>query len=139
MKKMSDETDIRGWKIVNDENDSEAIRFKNVPKDTMVYEITGPIFFGAADKVARVISQSHTKVVILRMRSVPVIDATGIHSFESLIKTCHKRGITLIFSHVNPKPMKFFRKAGIYEEVGKDNFCDNIDQALNRAREIVGK
>ncbi len=137
MKKMSDETDVRGWKVVNDESDTDAIRLKNVPKDTMVYEITGPIFFGAADKVARVISQSHTRVVILRMRSVPVIDATGIHSFEALIKTCHKRGITLIFSHVNHKPMKFFHKAGIYQKVGKENFCDNIDQALNRAREIV--
>jgi len=137
MKKMSDETDVRGWKVVNDENDPDAIRLKNVPKDTMVYEITGPIFFGAADKVARVISQSRTKVVILRMRSVPVIDATGIHSFEALIKTCHKKGITLIFSHVNTKPMKFFHKAGIFQKVGKENFCDNIDQALNRAKEIV--
>ncbi len=137
MKKMSDETDVRGWKTVNDENDPDAIRLKAVPKDTMVYEITGPIFFGAADKVARVISQSHTKVVILRMRSVPVIDATGIHSFEALIKTCHKRGITLIMSHVNEKPMKFFQKSGIFEEVGEENFCDNIDHALTRAREIV--
>ena len=137
MKRMSDETNVHGWKTVNDENDPDAIRFKKVPKDTMVYEITGPIFFGAADKIARVISQSHTKVVIIRMRSVPVIDATGIHSFEALIKTCHKKGVTLIFSHVNAKPMKFFHKSGIYQKIGKENFCDNIDQALNRAREIA--
>ncbi len=137
MKKMSDETDVRGWKTVNDENDPDAIRLKAVPKDTMVYEITGPIFFGAADKIARVISQSRTKVVILRMRSVPVIDATGIHSFEALIKTCQKRGITLIMSHVNEKPMKFFHKSGIYQKVGKENFCNNIDEALIRAKEIV--
>jgi len=137
MKKMSDETDIRGWNIVDDENDPDAIGLKAVPKNTMVYEITGPIFFGAADKIARVISQSHAKVVILRMRSVPVIDATGIHSFEALIKTCQKRGITLIMSHVNEKPMKFFRKSGIYQKVGKENFCINIDAALVRAREIT--
>jgi len=137
MKKMSDETDVRGWVTVNDENDPDAIRLKAVPKDTMVYEITGPIFFGAADKIARVISQSHTKVVIIRMRSVPVIDATGIHSFESLIKTCQKKGVTLIMSHVNDKPMKFFHKAGIYNKVGKDNFCENIDAALARATEII--
>lgn len=137
MKRMSDETNVNGWKTVDDENDPDAIRFKSIPADTMVYEITGPIFFGAADKVARVISQSHTKVVILRMRSVPVIDATGIHSFEALIKTCHKKGVTLIMSHVNPKPMKFFHKSGIYREIGKENFCDNIDAALARAKEIV--
>ncbi len=137
MKKMSEETDIRGWVTVNDENDRDAIRLKAVPKDTMVYEITGPIFFGAADRIARVISQSHTKVVILRMRSVPVIDATGIHSFEALIKTCQKKGITLIMSHVNHKPMKFFHKSGIYHKVGKENFCENIDAALARAREIT--
>ncbi|MBQ9732955.1 MAG: STAS domain-containing protein, partial [Clostridia bacterium] len=137
MKKMSEETDIRGWVTVNDENDRDAIRLKAVPKDTMVYEITGPIFFGAADRIARVISQSHTKVVILRMRSVPVIDATGIHSFEALIKTCQKKGITLIMSHVNHKPMKFFHKSGIYHKVGKENFCENIDAALARPREIT--
>lgn len=137
MKRMSDETNVNGWKTVDDENDPDAIRFKNVPADTMVYEITGPIFFGAADKVARVISQSHTKVVVLRMRSVPVIDATGIHSFEALIKTCKKKGVTLIMSHVNPKPMKFFHKSGIYKQIGKENFCSNIDEALARAREIT--
>ncbi|MBE7018230.1 MAG: STAS domain-containing protein [Ruminococcaceae bacterium] len=137
MKKMSDETSIEGWKTVNDENDPEAIRFKSVPRNTMVYEITGPIFFGAADKLTRVISQSKNKVVIIRMRSVPVIDATGIHSFEALIKTCHKKGITLIMSHVNEKPMKFFHKAGIYEEIGEENFCDNIDDALARAAAII--
>ncbi|MBR5490921.1 MAG: STAS domain-containing protein, partial [Oscillospiraceae bacterium] len=137
MKKMSDETSVRGWVNVDFENDPDAIRYKSIPKDTMVYEITGPIFFGAADKVARVISQSRSKVVILRMRSVPVIDATGIHSLEALIKTCHKRGITLIMSHVNEKPMKFFQKAGLYEEIGEENFCHNIDVALERAKEIV--
>ncbi len=137
MKKMSDETNIEGWKTVNDENDPEAIRFKSVPRNTMVYEITGPIFFGAADKLTRVISQSKNKVVIIRMRAVPVIDATGIHSFESLIKTCHKMGITLIMSHVNEKPMKFFHRAGLYEEIGEENFCDNIDDALARAAAII--
>ncbi len=137
MKKMSDETSIEGWKTVNDDNDPEAIRFKSVPRNTMVYEITGPIFFGAADKLTRVISQSKNKVVIIRMRSVPVIDATGIHSFETLIKTCRKKGITLILSHVNEKPLKFFHKAGIYEEIGEENFCDNIDDALARAAAII--
>lgn len=139
MKRMSDETNVHGWKSVDDENDPDAIRLKVIPADTMVYEITGPIFFGAADKVALVISQSRTKVVILRMRSVPVIDATGIHSFEALIKTCQKKGVTLIMSHVNHKPMKFFHKSGIYHKIGKENFCDNIDAALARAREITEK
>ena len=137
MKKMSDETNVEGWKIVNDESDPDAIHLKSVPRNTMVYEITGPIFFGAADKLTRVISQSKNKVVIIRMRSVPVIDATGIHSFEALIKTCRRKGITLIMSHVNEKPLKFFHKAGIYEEIGEENFCDNIDDALARASAII--
>ena len=137
MKRMSEETNVNGWKTVEDENDPDAIRFKNVPADTMVYEITGPIFFGAADKVAKIFTTSHKKVVILRMRSVPVIDATGIHTFETILKSCEKHGVTLIMSHVNPKPLKFFHKSGIYKKIGKENFCTNIDEALARAREIT--
>jgi SulP family sulfate permease len=71
------------------------------------------------------------------MRSVPAIDATGIHSFEAIIKTCRKKGITLIMSHVNEQPMNVLRKAGMVEEIGEENFCSSIDAALERARSIT--
>ena len=137
MKRMSDETSVRSWKTVDESNDPDNIRLKTIPTDTMVYEITGPIFFGASDKVADIFAEAHKKVVILRMRSVPAIDATGIHSFETIIKTCRKEGITLIMSHVNEQPMKVFQKAGMVAEIGEENFCPNIDAALERAKSIT--
>ena len=137
MKRMADETNVRSWKTVSDESDPDSIRLKTVPAHTMVYEITGPIFFGAADKIAGVLSDPDNRVIILRMRSVPAIDATGIHSFETIIKTCQKNDITLIMSHVNEQPMKVFAKAGMVEEIGAENFCANIDEALARAESIT--
>ena len=139
MKRMADETNVRSWKTVSDESDPDSIRLKTVPAHTMVYEITGPIFFGAADKIAGILSDPDNRVIILRMRSVPAIDATGIHSFETIIKTCQKNDITLIMSHVNEQPMKVFAKAGMVEEIGAENFCANIDEALARAAAITAE
>ena len=137
MKRMSDETNVFGWKTVDEANDPDSIRLKTIPADTMVYEITGPIFFGASDKVAEIFAQSKEKVVILRMRSVPAVDATGIHAFETILKTCRKKGITLVMSHVNPQPMRVLYKAGMVEAIGEENFCPNIDAALERAKAIT--
>ncbi len=137
MKRMADETAVRGWKIADDANDPDSIRFKSVPADTMVYEITGPIFFGAADKVADIFASADKQVIVLRMRSVPIVDASGIHSLETIIETCRKNGLVLIMSHVNEQPMKTLQKAGIVSAIGEENFCANIDEALERARAIT--
>lgn len=137
MKRMSDETNVRGWTVVDDANDPDSIRLKSVPADTMVYEITGPIFFGASDKVSEIFATADKKVIILRMRSVPAIDATGVHSFETILKTCRRKGITLIISHANEQPMKVFEKSGMAAEIGVENFCPNIDAALERAKAIT--
>jgi len=137
MKRMSDETGVRGWKNIDASNDPDSIRLKAIPAHTAVYEITGPIFFGASDKIAGIFNDQNNKVVILRMRSVPAIDATGIHTFENIIKSCEKHGITLIMSHVNEQPMKVLQKSGMVEEIGAENFCANIDEALERAKSIT--
>ncbi len=137
MKRMSDVTDAYGWKEFDENNDSDSVNLKKIPDGAMVYEITGPIFFGASTKIANVIKTSDKKVIIIRMRSVPAIDATGIHSFESIIKTCRQKNITLIMSHVNSQPMKVLKKSGMYKDIGKENICENIDKALERASEIL--
>ena len=134
---MADHTSVEGWKTADDANDPDSIRFKSVPEDTMVYEITGPIFFGAADKIADIFSDENKKVIILRMRSVPIVDATGIHTLETIVHTCRKNSTVLIMSHVNEQPMKTLKKAGIAEAVGEENFCANIDEALLRARTLT--
>ena len=138
MKRMSDVTDAYGWKEFDEATDSDSVKLKKIPDGAMVYEITGPIFFGASNKIANVIKTSDKKVIIIRMRSVPAIDATGIHSFESIIKACRQKNITLIMSHVNNQPMKVLKKSGMYKDIGKENICENIDKALARAAEILG-
>ena len=138
MKRMSDVTDAYGWKEFDEATDTDSVKLKKIPDGAMVYEITGPIFFGASNKIANVIKTSDKKVIIIRMRSVPAIDATGIHSFESIIKTCRQKNITLIMSHVNNQPMKVLKKSGMYKDIGKENICENIDKALARAAEILG-
>ncbi len=138
MKRMADVTNVHGWKYGIDENDPDSIHRKEVPKNTLVYEITGPMFFGAADKLARVIQTAKTNgAVIIRMRTVPAVDATAIHSIETILRSCKRKRITLIMSHMNEQPMKVFKKSHIYEQIGECNFCANIDEALERAKEIT--
>ncbi len=137
MKRMSDVTDAYGWKEFDENTDKEHIRYKKVPEGAMVFEITGPIFFGVSAKIADVIKTAKQDVLILRMRSVPAIDATGIHSFESILRQCKKDGKTLILSHVNEQPMKTLEKSGMAQEIGKENICINIDAAILRAEEIL--
>ncbi|MBR4050775.1 MAG: sulfate permease [Clostridia bacterium] len=139
MKRMSDVTDAYGWKEFDESTDDQHIRLKVIPEGAMVYEITGPIFFGVSQKIADVIKRADKKVLVLRMRSVPAIDATGIHSLETIVKTCQKNGSTLVLSHVNEQPMEVFRKSGMYGEIGEENFCENIDAALERATQILVK
>lgn len=137
MKRMSDVTDAYGWKEFDESTDEDHISLKVIPEGAMVYEITGPIFFGVSTKIADVIKKADKDVLVLRMRSVPAIDATGIHSMESIIKTCKKKGSTLVLSHVNEQPMEVLKKSGMLGEIGEENICEHIDAALERAEEIL--
>ena len=132
MKRMSDVTDAYGWKEFDENTDSASIRLKKVPENTMVFEITGPIFFGASTKIADVIKHADKQVLILRMRSVPAIDATGLNSLETIIKLCKKKNKILILSHVNEQPMKTIQKAGLVNEI---LVADNIDVAIEMAQQ----
>ncbi len=141
MKHMSDESEIRGWTydIPDVEDDPDAIHLKEVPKEVRVYEISGPMFFGAADQIARITLKDFTRCLIIRMRGVPELDATAMHSLESLYETCKKRNVVMVFSHVNERPMRMMKKAGFVERLGEDNFCEHIDSALARASVILAQ
>lgn len=138
MKRMSEETEVEGWKYVDEEDDTDpdSISLRVVPKGTIVYEISGSLFFGAADKILTISLARTDKCLVLRMRSVNAIDATAMHSLEELYQKCRKKNITLVFSHVNEQPMKVMEKAGFVEIIGKENFCVHIDDALERANEV---
>lgn len=133
MKRMSDKTEVTGWKYSQDEIDNDSIELKTVPKNVRVYEITGPLFFGSADKILDIKFKDYTTCLILRMRSVNALDSTAMNSLDALRKRCEKNGVRLIFSHVNEQPMSVMKKSGFFDKVGEENFCNHIDDALECA------
>lgn len=132
MKRMADVAVIKEWEYVEDTQDDQG-RLKPVPAHVMVYEITGPMFFGAADKIPHMDRDTDKKVLVLRMRAVPALDITALNSLKRLYEECQHKDIQVVFSHVNEQPMSVFRKSGLWDEVGADNFQPNIDAALERA------
>ena len=114
-----------------------SIDLSVLPEHTLVYEISGPMFFASAGKILQISPKEDTKALVLRMRSVSTIDATAMKNLEILFDDCKTRGVQLIMSHVNEQPMKVIQKAGFYDKLGEENFCAHIDDALARAQKIV--
>ncbi len=112
---------------------------KRMADVAVVFEITGPMFFGAADKIPHMEHKSARDVLILRMRAVPAMDITALNSLRRLYEECRDKGITVIFSHVNEQPLSVFQKSGLYAQVGAEYFLPNIDAALAKAVELREK
>jgi SulP family sulfate permease len=136
MKRMSEEAAVTGWKYVDAEHDPDSLDLKQVPENVRVYEISGPMFFGAADKILDIKVKDYTRCLILRMRAVPAVDATAMNALERVHQKCQKKGITLILSHVNEQPLHAMQKSGFYDAVGAENFCNHIDDALEKAAKL---
>ena len=124
---------------IDEDNDPESLNLKVVPKHTMVFEVSGPMFFGAADKLVQLTNQlsQDVQVVILRMRSVPAIDATAMNSLNEIYQKLKNQEITMIFSHVMEQPLMVMKKAGFISKIDTNNICVNIDAALLRAEELI--
>ncbi len=137
IKRMSEETHAESWTYVDDDTQDVDEQLRKLPLQIRVYEITGPLFFGAADAIEHIVVKDFTTCLVLRMRSVPAIDSTAMNALQDLICVCESKGITVVFSHVNEQPMKVMQKAGFVELVGEENFCPNISAALKRAEEII--
>jgi SulP family sulfate permease len=122
------------------ERDPNAVRRREIPQGVQVYEITGPFFFGAAemfkDRVGRIAGKP--KVLILRLRHVPVIDSTGLHALRDVVHRSRKEGTLVILSDVHAQPVVALERSGTYDELGEENVHGNIDDALNRARAHLG-
>jgi SulP family sulfate permease len=137
---LRDEIEERGSEFA-DKTDPNAIQRRDVPKGVEVYEINGPFFFGVADRLKDVLRglTRPPKVFILRMRKVTAVDATGLHALDEFHDKCRKQGTTLLLSGVHAQPMFAIAKYELLDKIGEDNMFGNIDDALNRARQIVGK
>lgn len=127
-------------KDVDEVVDINSIQNKKVPDGVEVFEINGPFFFGAVSKfrdTVRII-ENPPKIIIIRMRDVPAIDSTGIHALEQLLKDTKKHGTHLVLSGVHTQPLIALAQADFIEKIGEENVHGNIDDALDRTREILG-
>ena len=139
MKRMAETADIKAWKYTDspDITPGEVEKLREILHSISVFEICGPMFFAAADQLLGINSDHRTKAVVIRMRSVPAIDASAMKCLHELAERAKKKNIHLIFSHVNEQPMKVMKKDGFYELIGKENFHENIVSALDYAETLV--
>ena len=126
MKRMSDETEVRGWKY----KDMPEDQLTEVPLHVRVYEIRGPLFFGMADHIGEITVKEFTRCLVIRMHMVNALDVTALNALEALYDECAKKGVRVIFSHVNEQPLHVMERAGFVDKVGRENFCDHIQQAI---------
>lgn len=143
MKKMAELSNVGIiTKELNDqeeEDDPLAIVKRTVPHGVEVFEISGPFFFGAASKfreAMRVVEKAPI-VRILRMRNVLSIDATGLNMMRELYLECKKTNTHLVLSGVHAQPLLALQQFGLYDEIGEENIFGHIDDALQRARQLL--
>ena len=110
-----------------------------LPQGVEVYEINGPYFFGIATKFEEMMAQlgDRPKIRIIRMRRVPFIDSTGIHNLTHLCEMSQKEKIHIILSGVNEKVHAALKKSGFYELLGAENICSNINEAVEKAKQLT--
>lgn len=123
----------------DDPADPSAVFRREIPEGVAVFEIYGPFFFGAADKFKSAINQieKQPRVLILRMRHVLAIDATGLRAIEDVFERTRRDGTTLVLSGVHAQPLIALERAGLFDFIGPDNFAANIDAALTRAQHLL--
>ena len=137
IKRMSEETKAESWVYTDDDTVAVNENLRKLPAEIRVYEVSGPLFFGASDAIENIVVEESAKCLVLRMRAVPALDSTAMNALTALTKTCESKGVTIVFSHVNEQPMKVMKKAGFVALAGEENFCPNITAALERAEEII--
>jgi SulP family sulfate permease len=111
---------------------------KDIPYYATIFRIHGPFLFGATDKVSTVTEKMHElpPVVIIRLRNMTAIDATGIYALEEIAKQLHNSGRTLILCGARDQPAQLMRQAEFEEVVGRENICANVNEALRRAEAV---
>ncbi|MGH9880751.1 MAG: SulP family inorganic anion transporter [Pyrinomonadaceae bacterium] len=123
----------------HDESEARDISKIDVPPGVEIFEIYGSLFFGAIERFKDAMRsvERRPRVMILRMRHVPSIDATGLHTLNELLDAMQRRGITLIISAANQSVRELMDRSGFTERLGQPNFCNDIFLAVARAREVI--
>ncbi len=143
MNDMSNKTELKGWRYLDElspeEREADAAHLRRVPDGVQIYEISGPLFFGDARVLDRIMTRDNTRVLIIRMRGVPYLDSTAMSSLIQFWDNSQKHGVTLVLSHVNEHPRKTMQKAGFIEMIGSENFCPNIEAAILHAEALLAE
>jgi len=150
MKRMTDVTTVKevtmeiNQDAVDEETlrrDADAVSHRQVPKGVVVYEVEGALFFGVAELLRdnMDIGQMPPKVLILRTRHVLALDATGLRALRDLSRQCLRNKTHLILAGIHVQPMIAFERSGFLKEMGEDNVVATIDEALDRANQVLAQ
>jgi SulP family sulfate permease len=140
IKRISETTQITAVDQASEtEGSQHSLVGKQIPDRVLIFRVFGAFFFGVADKLETALHRAGQEpdVLILRMRKVLAMDATGLNALEDLHEKLHRRGKFLILSAPHTQPLFVMDKAGFLDRLGKENVCANIELALARAREIL--
>jgi len=139
IQKMMKSSSVQHFTVPEDIGE-DVLTNNMVPEGVDVFEINGPLFFGAAYKFkeAMKVIENPAKVLIIRMRHVPVIDATGIQTIKEVNKEIRYKGTKLILSEVSSaQVINELAKARLSFGIGKANITDTFEQAIKRSRELL--
>jgi SulP family sulfate permease len=144
MKRMTEVTNVSAFRDAAEdtgegEADPESIVSRQIPEGVQVYEINGPFFFGVADRLKDTLRRlgRPPKVFILRMRHLSAIDATGMHALDEFLDKCRRQHTVLLLSGVHAQPMMALSRYHLLEKLGEEHLCGTIDEALDRARQLI--
>ena len=135
------EFDDRDENTGSEDIPENIIQGKDIPKGVIIYEVNGPFFFGAASKFKETIRlvENKSAILILRLRNVPAIDATGLATIEDIYEECKRNRSVLILSGMHAQPLFAAEKSGLLEKIGDENILGNIEDSILRANEILSK
>lgn len=129
LKEMADSANVRPW---------TGAGSKTIPEGSAIYELNGPMFFAATDKLLDIDSnESGISVIILRASNMTLLDIEAIRNLEKMVAECKKNNVTVIVSHIKDQPLRAMQKVGLVEKIGEENFCSNIDKAIEIAEKIL--
>jgi SulP family sulfate permease len=145
MFRMAETVEVNtGIKLLDEDGDDPAAvgdrsQRTHLPPGVEVFQISGPLFFGAANRLDDLLDQFRQppRVFILRMRLVPVIDASGVHALKTLLDRCRRRGIVLVVSGLQSQPLRVIRQMDLHPREGELYFVDHFDAALVLAGDLV--
>jgi SulP family sulfate permease len=141
MKRMAEVTDVRAisWDLIEeeDEEDLAAASAYVIPRGVEVFEINGPFFFGAAetfkDTIATVAGKP--KVLVIRLRRTPAMDATGLHALTDVVRRSRHDRTLVLLAELQPQPLATLHRSVLMDEIGEENVCATMEEALARAHE----